>query len=133
MSTIKFSLLLWTLLAIGLSCAQAQKGQNLSVKPYKELMDKTPNKTVLDIRTDGEVARGVLPGAIQLDYYAPDFKQKVAKLDKNKPLFIYCAVGGRSGSAMPILQQMGFKNVYNLGGGINAWQSAGYAVVPLKR
>jgi phage shock protein E len=116
-----------------IACSEAQQIKNLNVKEFKELMDKTSNKTVLDVRTNGEVAQGVLPQATQIDYNGGNFESQLEKLDKNKPVFIYCAVGGRSGSASSILAKKGFKKVYNLEGGINAWRASGFPTTGLKR
>ena len=46
-------------------------------------------------------------------------------LDKKKPVYVYCAVGGRSAKASKVLQESGFKTVYNLLGGFNGWTAAG--------
>ncbi|MFY7912895.1 MAG: rhodanese-like domain-containing protein [Emticicia sp.] len=113
--------------------SEAQQIKRLNVKEFIELMDKTPNKTILDVRTNGEVAQGVLPQATQIDYNGGNFETQLEKLDKNKPVFIYCAVGGRSGSACSILSKKGFKQVYNLEGGINAWRASGLTTTALKR
>lgn len=116
-----------------IACSEAQQIKRLNVKEFKELMDKTSNKTILDVRTNGEVAQGVLPQAMQIDYNGGNFETQLDKLDKNKPVFIYCAVGGRSGSACSILSKKGFKQVYNLEGGINAWRASGYSTTTLKK
>lgn len=116
-----------------IACTEAQQIKRLNVKEFKELMDKTSNKTVLDVRTNDEVAQGVLAQATQIDYNGGDFESQLEKLDKNKPVFIYCAVGGRSGGASSILAKKGFKKVYNLEGGINAWIASGFPTTGLKR
>lgn len=100
--------------------------QNLDVRSFNETMRRTPAKTVLDVRTAQEVAGGTLPGAVNIDYFASDFTNQLGRLDKTKPVFVYCAVGGRSGKATQQLQQAGFKTIYNLSGGMQAWQQAGY-------
>ena len=116
-----------------IACSEAQQIKRLNVNEFKELMDKTPNKIILDVRTNGEVAQGVLPQATQIDYNGGNFETQLEKLDKNKPIFIYCAVGGRSGSACSILSKKGFKQVYNLEGGINAWRASGLTTTTFKR
>ena len=100
--------------------------QNLDATSFNEKMRQTPAKTVLDVRTAQEIAGGTLPGAVNIDFFAPDFTKQLGRLDKTKPVFVYCAVGGRSGKATQQLQQAGFKAVYNLSGGMQAWQQAGY-------
>jgi len=54
-----------------------------------------------------------------------DFQEKVKKLDKNKPVYVYCEKGGRSANAAKILTEMGFKKVYDLQGGITNWEESG--------
>ncbi len=106
---------------------------NLTVQAFNEKLRQTPAKTILDVRTAQEVAGGTLPGALNIDFFAPDFASQLARLDKAKPVFVYCAVGGRSAKATQQLQQLGFKTVYNLTGGMQAWQQANYPVVKKKQ
>lgn len=100
--------------------------QNLDVQSFNETMRRTPARIILDVRTAQEVAGGTLPGAVNIDFFAPDFARQVGRLDKTKPVFVYCAVGGRSSKAAQQLQQAGVKTVYNLSGGMQAWQQAGF-------
>ena len=99
--------------------------QTLDARSFNETMCRTPARTILDVRTAQEVAGGTLPGAVNIDFFAPDFDRQVGRLDKTKPVFVYCAVGGRSSKAAQQLQQAGVKTVYNLSGGMQAWQQAG--------
>lgn len=118
-------------LAIGLmffnSCAEAQQPATADLKAaeFKAAVDKKIG-VLLDIRTADEVKSGYIAGAKNIDWYSPNFKTEVAKLDKTKPLYIYCAAGGRSASARDLLLSLGFKEVHQLTGGIGAWKSAGY-------
>ena len=107
--------------------------QNLDVQSFNETMRRTPAKTILDVRTAQEVVGGTLPGAVNIDFFAPDFARQLGRLDKTKPVFVYCAVGGRSSKAAQQLQQAGFKTVYNLSGGMQAWQQAGYSTTKKTR
>ncbi|MDX2133870.1 MAG: rhodanese-like domain-containing protein [Saprospiraceae bacterium] len=84
---------------------------------------------IVDVRTPQEFGSGHLNGAVNLDISAPGFAENIARLDKNKPVYVYCAVGGRSASAAGYLLQQGFTKVYDLSGGISAWQRAGKKVV----
>ena len=55
-----------------------------------------------------------------------DFKEKVKELDKNKPVYLYCKKGGRSAKAAEILADLGFKEIYDLQGGITNWEESGF-------
>ena len=108
--------------------------ENISVQKAYELMQDHQSNTdfvVLDIRTPEEYAAGYVEDAINMDYYAADFEQQLDKLDKNQTYLVYCRTANRSGQAMPIFEELGFKTVYNMLGGIVAWQAAGYPIVGL--
>ena len=79
---------------------------------------------VIDVRTDAEVSRGVIPGAshIALDKLPERYKE----LDPAAKVVIYCQVGGRSANAAQFLASQGFSQVFNLQGGINAWVASGH-------
>jgi len=86
---------------------------------------QSPDVVLLDIRTPEEYAEGHLPGAINLDFYAPDFASQLASLDKSKSYSLYCRSGSRSGEALHLMRQLEFTDVAELRGGILAWQSQG--------
>ena len=120
---------LFFLLLTGLVVGPAT-GQDLPPQAFLEKMKTLPAFTVLDIRTPAETAAtGTLPGAVVLDFNAADFSEKISRLDKNRPVLVYCAVGGRSGKTVQLLEKQGFKTAFNLEGGIRAWLAAGLPVV----
>ncbi len=94
--------------------------EDVTAEEFKALIDEN-NGTLLDVRTKEEVADGKIENAINLDYYSVTFKDDISKLDKNKPVYVYCRSGGRSGGAKKIMTSMGFKTVYNLKGGYSHW------------
>lgn len=117
-------LFLFPIIALTVSC-QGQTGvQKLSADNFEKKLEATENKIVLDVRTADEFKDGHLAKATMIDYYSSDFKDQVNQLDKTKPVFVYCAGGVRSGKASSILSQLGFKEVYDLQGGFNAWTAA---------
>jgi rhodanese-related sulfurtransferase len=93
---------------------------DVTAEEFKALIDKNDG-LILDVRTKDEVAEGKIENAINLDYYSETFKDDIAKLDKDKPVYVYCRSGGRSGGAKKIMTSMGFKAVYNLKGGYSNW------------
>ena len=93
----------------------------IGVKEFKEKMEN-PEAQLIDVRTDGEVREGMLPGAIQLDVSNWDaFVKGAESLDPDKPVLIYCRSGARSNNAAKYLTQNGFKEVYDMRGGIIDW------------
>ncbi len=87
------------------------------------------NVLLLDVRTDGEFASGHLKGAVQININASNFESKIKELDREKPVYVYCRSGARSGKAARMMKGLGFKEVYNLEGGILSWQRKGKPVV----
>lgn len=83
---------------------------------------------LIDVRTPGEYADGHLEDAVNIDWNGASFNSEVSKLDKNKPVYVYCAVGGRSSSAKDALLKMGFTEVHNMLGGIKEWSAKGLPV-----
>ncbi|MCS5491651.1 rhodanese-like domain-containing protein [Algoriphagus limi] len=125
------------LLLIAVSC-QSDKGTNQTVtNSGASVVNLNPQEfsklgstgNILDVRTPGEIAQGKIEGAIEIDYYQPDFQKKVQELPKDKPVLLYCAVGARSREAAEQLVEMGFTNVYHLQGGIQAWYQQGLPIV----
>ena len=96
---------------------------NLSQEDWKTQLDTDTNAVVLDVRTDAEVAEGIIPNAIQINIYeGQGFVYKLEELDKSKNYYVYCRSGNRSGQACAIMNQLGFENAYNLVGGILEWK-----------
>ncbi len=96
---------------------------DLSQEEWSSKLLKDNNAVILDVRTERETAEGIIPNAIQIDIYKGiGFLNKVNKLDKTKNYFVYCRSGIRSGQACSIMKRIGFKNAYNLVGGILEWK-----------
>jgi rhodanese-related sulfurtransferase len=95
------------------------KAQTTTLTPQEFIAKAktTKNAQLLDVRTPQEWEAGKIASSNCINVNDATFKQQIEKLDKNKPVFVYCAVGGRSSKAAPILQQAGFKYIYNLTGG----------------
>lgn len=125
----KIQILTLLLSLVFFSCTSAPKGNLLNPKDYKEKMAELKNAVLIDVRTPGEYSEGHLKGAKNINWNDPSFDGEVAKLDKKKPIFVYCRSGGRSGSATSALRNMGFTEVYDLQGGIMNWTRSGNEVV----
>ena len=101
--------------------------KNTDVEKFDK-MRAEKNTVVLDVRTADEFKTGHIPGAINLDVRATDFKEKVAKLDKSKIYLVHCAAGSRSVTACNAMAPLQFANLFNLEGGFSAWSKAGKPV-----
>lgn len=100
----------------------------LTVDEFEKKMKSTKDAILLDLRTDNEVANGMIAGAKQMDFNSGEFSRNLPKLDKSKKYMVYCAGGGRSGKAAKLMLDAGFAEVYDLKGGMGAWVSAGKGV-----
>lgn len=89
-----------------------------------------PDFIVLDVRTPEEFAQGHLPEKtpINLDLHASDFRERLARLDRDKIYLVYCRTGNRSGEAVQMMKELGFRRVYELEGGLVGWRNAGLPV-----
>lgn len=95
---------------------------NLTQEQWRSQLKEDQNAIILDVRTADEVADGIIPNAIHIDIYkGQGFVYEVDKLDKNKNYYVYCKAGGRSSQACQIMNQLDFKNTFNLLGGIMEW------------
>ncbi len=107
------------------SC-KAQPAVNSKIGPEefeKAIADNSPQ--VLDVRTAGEFKTGHIKNSLLADWNnKQEFNERIQYVDKKKPVYIYCLVGGRSASAADWMRKNGFSNVVELAGGINAWKTA---------
>ena len=96
---------------------------DVDVAAFKKLRQENPDAVVLDVRTPAEFAQGNIEGAVNIDVKNPNFSGQIKGLDKDKTYLVYCRSGRRSVTACNVMQNEGFKNLYNLQGGFVAWQA----------
>jgi len=87
-------------------------------------MAKGDDFVLLDIRSAGELAQGVLPDAEHIPMHL--IPLRINELPKDKDVILYCHSGARSYHACAYLAQQGFSNAINLRGGILGWARSGY-------
>jgi rhodanese-related sulfurtransferase/thiol-disulfide isomerase/thioredoxin len=87
-----------------------------------------PSFVALDVRTPAEFTTGHLPGAVNTDSSAPDFGKQLEAMDRDKSYFVYCQSGSRSSMATKLMHSLGFKHVYDIQGGMTAWQGEGMPI-----
>jgi sulfur-carrier protein adenylyltransferase/sulfurtransferase len=88
----------------------------------KEFIDQHAEGSyvLLDVRQPVEYEQGHLPGAELIPL--PLLPDSLGRLDRERPVLVYCAVGGRSATAALFLAHNGFSEVYQLEGGLDAWE-----------
>lgn len=107
------------------SCSNGQSQgtkTNLSANEFAEKIKTTNSAVVIDVRTPDEFSKGHLQNSQNINISGNDFDKQIEMLDKAKPVFVYCLSGGRSSSAASKMRANGFKEVYELDGGIMKWR-----------
>jgi rhodanese-related sulfurtransferase len=124
MSILKFFLPLFLSLTIAACNIEAQEKASLTPKDFETGINKQGIQ-ILDVRTLVEYQTGHLKNSLLADWTnQAEFKERVAHLDKAKPVYTYCLSGVRSRQAAEWMQKNGFVSVFNLQGGIVAWKKA---------
>ena len=90
---------------------------------------QSPDFVIIDVRTPEEFASGYLENAVNIDYNSAAFSDEIKTLDKNRTYLIYCRSGARSSQALGLMAVLQFAEVYNISGGITAWQAGGLPAV----
>ncbi len=96
----------------------------LSIDELRHMLARKEELTVLDVRTNSEYREGHITGAINI--HAGQIKDRFRELERTKPIAIICRTAHRSAIAGSILKQHDFQYLYNVSGGMTAWNNAGY-------
>lgn len=96
----------------------------ISVYDMEEAI-KADSVQLIDVRSAKEYAAGHLSSSKNIVYQGEDWDNQVAALDKDQPVYVYCAKGGRSAKCAAILQEAGFTKIFDLDGGITKWINEG--------
>ncbi len=119
-NTFKYVLSLVALLSFNYCMAQ----EKTTISPDEFEKNISGPVQLLDVRTMGEFTSGHLKNALQADWNDKnEFTRRIAFIDKQKPVYVYCLSGARSAAAAAKMRTMGYTNVYELKGGINAWKA----------
>lgn len=84
---------------------------------------------LIDVRTPNEYAEGHINGAANIDFRDKNFENLISKIDKTKPIAVYCGRGGRSSKCSAYMKKAGFTKIYDLDGGITEWKFKGKEIV----
>ena len=122
----KLNLTLLSIFLILIACSPSPevtgaKDGKISIPAFKNKLASVDNPQLIDVRTPEEFEAGTLDGAINIDFRAASFEAEIAKLDKDRPVFVFCRSGGRSGKSYKKMKNIGFSEVYDMEGGYSAW------------
>lgn len=118
-------------LLFAVACSHAQQSGSFSAKEFAAKIKDTPDAQIVDVRTPGEFKAGHIQNASNIALQSPEFADMATALDPSKPVFVYCLSGGRSSAAVKRLQAMGFKQIYEMPGGMMEWRSQNLPEVKL--
>lgn len=136
---IKISRLTWLIICATLLACGGQSEKNeikqenkrvlkqyelVDLAEFKALLEQETNPQLIDVRTPEEFEQGAIEGAVNYNYLTAVFQSKVPLIDKNRPVFLYCASGGRSRMAADYLKaEGGFTSIIDLKGGYANWEN----------
>ncbi len=97
------------------------KAKTINPGDVKKLINegKAADIILLDVRQPEEYQSGHIPGAVLIPL--PELPERLKELDISEQVITYCRSGRRSYSAAALMSGNGFKHVYSMDGGINAW------------
>lgn len=120
--------LLTTLFILPFLWANAQS-TTVDAATFAKKIKSSSKPVIVDVRTPEEYANGHIKNAINISWTGSTFEKETNKLDKSKPVYVYCQAGGRSAAAVAKMKKMGFKTIVELKNGMNGWESAKMPVV----
>ena len=101
---------------------------NVDVGEARDLIGEKADLVILDVRTVSEYESGYLDGAINIP--VDELSGRLSELNQDDELLVYCRTGNRSTTAVGILRENGYDQIYHMDDGIVAWNSAGFPTVP---
>ena len=113
---------LYFLIVVILSCCNTNKSNLISAIDFNQMIKKDKSAIIIDVRTPEEFNKGHLRNSLNVNWFDENFDENLKIFNKDLPVFVYCLSGGRSSKANEKIQSLGFKNVYELDGGILEWR-----------
>ncbi len=124
----KLHQLFFLFIVLSIASCKGQPSKNIETiapEAFAKKIKETPKAQILDVRTPEEFATEHIDNATNINWLGADFMSSAEKLDKSKPVFVYCKSGGRSAKASAKLEELGFKTIIQLDGGMMKWNAAG--------
>lgn len=124
-----FTTLLVCITLVFTSCYEEREGEIkvVSTEEMQALLE-LDDVQLVDVRTSEEYKEGYIAKAQNIDFNSPTFDKDIIKLDKEKPVVLYCKSGGRSAKCAKKMKQAGFVKIYDLDGGISKWEHKGLEI-----
>lgn len=117
--------LIFIIFLLSFSACKSQDTEHIHIITLEQLKKEVIGKDVqfVDVRTPKEYNSGHIDDAININIFDKNaFVSQVKQLDKEAPIYIYCHIGGRSGKASKLLEQLGFQHIYDFSAGWKAWK-----------
>ncbi len=113
----------FVVLLLGISCKpKSEKGITKVDKAFMQETVVGKDVQLIDVRTPEEFNSGNIDGAVNYNIINQEtFLKQIENLDKDKPVYLYCRMGGRSNRAARLLKREGFTQIFDFSGGYNAW------------
>jgi phage shock protein E len=102
---------------------------HVTAEDVKKAIDEKENCIVLDVRTEGEFARGKIAGSINLPVDTVECDIQKVVQDKSTIVYVYCLSGSRSVHAVNAMIKHGYTNVFDMSHGLLAWRAKYFPVV----
>lgn len=115
---------LFSLFLILIVACKETKSEQIRVVTAEEMQNILDLEEVqlIDVRTPEEFNDGHIKNAQNINFYSDTFEEDILKLDKSKPVILYCKSGRRSAACSEKLVEAGFVKIYDLKGGITQWK-----------
>ena len=110
------------LLIISLLSCNLNKSNLISAHDFDEMIRIDKSSIIIDVRTPEEFNKGHLRNSLNVNWLDENFDENLKIFSKDLPVMVYCLSGGRSSKANERIKSLGFKNVYELDGGILEWR-----------
>ena len=113
---------LYILLLYSFASCNNDNNNLVSANKFSEIISNDKSAIIIDVRTPDEFNKGHLKNSLNVNWFDENFDENLNIFSKDLPVLVYCLSGGRSSKANERIKSLGFKNVYELDGGILEWR-----------